>query len=312
MLDSLLYRSAHIEVMSRRVLAKFPKIKSAIKAKLKKSSTKERTSFDESRWNEYRTLVDKTVKDNSIILVHASMDGFNSIGIDENRVLELLLSFVERGVTVVSTAYPITNLKADGNKMRPFNPAKTPCWTGMLSNRFVSNPMSIRSAVPYNSLAAIGPLANEMMNDNLLADYVYGEHTPWKYCVEHHARILFLGTTCLESNTIQTHMLADYMGEKWPIDNWYEVFDAPIKINGEIVNKKLNIQSNFWTQFVADYASTRKIKEKGLLKEFEVGECPFGYITDSYDLIEYLKTECNRGNLTYIIPKKYWKKGWKK
>lgn len=301
-----------MEVLVRRILYRLPRIKKRIKTKQKKTAIKERKPYDEEKWSEYKNLVDKSVDDNSIILVHASMDGLRNIGVDEEAVFSFLAALVSRGITVVSTAYPITNWKIKEKRMKPYNPEKTPCWTGMLSNRFVSDPSTIRSIVPYNTLAAIGPQAKAMMYDNLDAEYVYGDHTPWKYCVDHHARILFIGTTCLDSNTIQTHMLADFMGDRWPIDNWYAEYEAPVIISGERREKKIKIQDNFWTQFVADYASTKKIKKAGYLKEYSVSGCPFGYITDSYDMVKYLEAECNKGKLMYVIPKKYWKKGWKK
>lgn len=312
MISELFYRSAFLEVFARWLLAKFPQIKNKIKIVRKIEGIKERVPFNPYQWDIYKKLVNDSVEDNSIVLIHASVDGLNNIGVDENMVFEFLLSLIKRGITVVSTAYPITNLNIKDKKMKPYNPDKTPCWTGMLSNKFVSSSLSIRSVVPYNSLAAIGPLAAEMMEDNIKAEYVYGDYTPWKYCVDHHAKILFIGTTCLDSNTIQTHMLADYMGEKWPIDNWYEEYDAPLKINGEIIEHKLKIQSYFWTQYVVEYSTTRKIKKQGFLKEFQVNGCQLGYITDVYDMVKYLESECSRGKLMYIIPKRYWKKGWNK
>ena len=310
MISNLFYRFAFLEVLARWILAKFPNLKDKIK-KYKNKKAKKRSLFNEEQWDAYKQLVSNSVEDNSIVLVHASMDGLNNIGVDEDMVFDFLSSFIDRGITVVSTAYPVTN-RIKNKKMKPYNPEKTPCWTGMLSNKFASNPLSIRSVIPYNSLAAIGSSAKEMMEDNIDAEYVYGEHTPWRYCVINHARILFIGTTCLDSNTIQTHMIADYMGDRWPINNWYDIYDTPLKINGELINHKLKIQSNFWTQYVVEYATTRKIKEQGLLKEFLINGCPFGYITDSYDMVKYLEAECEKGKLMYMIPKKYWKKDWRK
>ena len=150
------------------------------------------------------------------------------------------------------------------------------------------------------------------MADNLEAEYVYGDHTPWKYCVEHHARILFLGTTSLDANTIQSHMLADYMGDRWPINNWYEEYDAPLKINGEVIEHKLKVQNYEWAKYIADYSTTRKLREKGFLKEYRISGCAFEYITDAYEMVKYLEAECEKGKLMYLIPRKYRKKGWKK
>ncbi len=308
MISSIFSRVSFAEPAARWLLYRLPKLKSKIK-KGSHTAVEKKNEIDVQGWNEYKAAVDGTINDSDIILIHASMDGLANLGVDEELVFEYLKSLVEnRGCTVVCTAFPITNLKDKDHKMKKYDPINTPCWTGMLSNRFISEPSVIRSAVPYNSLAAMGPMAAEMMEDNLQADYVYGEHTPWKYLVDHHAKILFIGTTSVESNTIQTHMLADYMGDKWPIENWYEEFECPVKINGEIIPKTMNIQSVFWTQYVMDYYTTRKLEKKGMLIKNTIKECPFEYVKDANEMVTFLATECEKGKLTYMIPKKYWKK----
>ena len=103
-------------------------------------------------------------------------------------------------------------------------------------------------------------------------------------------------------------MLADYMGENWPIDNWYEKFDCPVRINGEIIEKQLFVQDVFWTQYVMDYYTTRKLEKKGYLKKYSICDCPFEYVEDAGLMVQYLEKECKKGKLTYMIPKKYWKK----
>lgn len=307
-MTSLFYRCGYAEVLTRRIFAHFPKWKEKIKAKRKDRNIRGKQPFDSAGWEEYKKIINHCIDDNSILLVHASMDGLNDLGVEENRVFDFLTSFLNRGCTIVTTAFPITNLKIKGNRMKLYDPETTPCWSGMLSNRFVASPLTIRSAVPFNSLAAMGPLAEDMMRDNLKATSVYGEHTPWKYCVDHHARILFIGTTSLESNTIQAHMLADYMGARWPIDHWYDEYETPIKIDGEVMEHTLKIQNPFWSRYVVEYATTRKIKEKGLLKKYTISCCPFEYVTDGYELVKYLESECEKGRLMYLIPKKHWKK----
>ncbi|MBR4706918.1 MAG: AAC(3) family N-acetyltransferase [Pseudobutyrivibrio sp.] len=306
MISWIFYRVWFAEPFVRWLLYRLPNLKKKIK-KNTKSKPIAKKAFDANGWEQYKSTVLADINNDDILLVHASMDGLDNLGVDEEIVFDFLKSLVEKGCTVVCTAFPITNLKDKDHKMKAYNPEITPCWTGMLSNRFISEPGVIRSAVPYNSLAAMGPKAAEMMQDNIQAEYVYGDHTPWKYLVEHHAKILFIGTTSVDSNTIQTHMLADYMGPQWPIDNWYEQFECPVKINGEKIEKKLNIQSVFWTQYVMDYATTRKLEKNGYLRKYDINGCPFEIVADSKAMLDYLAAECKKGKLTYLIPKKYWR-----
>lgn len=307
MLQKLLFAFPFLEAGGRRFLYHFPRIKGKVKQLRKAQPEPMPTDSNLSAWNTYQKAVLDAVADADLVMVHSSMDGFRSIGIGAEEVLHLLTTLVNQGCTVVCAAFPITNLDIRDGKMRPYNPARTPCWTGMLSNYFVSSPGAVRSAVPYNSLAAIGPYAADMMQDNLEATTVYGEHTPWKYCVDHHAKLLFLGTTSLQANTIQTHMLADVMGDRWPIADWYEEIDCPVKTSSALISKTLKIQRTFWTQFVTDYATTGKLLRKGLLRRSVIAGCPFEYVDDVHEMVCFLEAECEKGHLMYAIPKKYWK-----
>lgn len=311
-LKALLYRFGFLEAAGRRILFHFPKLKSRLKRMAAPSPEGARPSFDAAGWAAYQKAVLDAVADSDIVLVHSSMDGFRPVGVGAEEVFQFLVSLADRGCTVVCAAFPITNLSIRDGKMKAYNPARTPCWTGMLSNYFLSHEGVVRSAVPYNSLAAIGPHAARMMQDNLEASTVYGEHTPWKYCVDHHAKLLFLGTTSLQANTIQTHMLADVMGDRWPIADWYEEIDCPVKTGGTLIPKTLKIQRTFWTQFVTDYETTGRLLHNGLLHTGEVAGCPFEYVDDVHEMVRFLEAECEKGRLMYAIPRRYWKKNWKR
>lgn len=308
MIEKLFGYFRWMECLSRWLLFRFPQIKMWIKKERKTKNINRKQEFDKDGWKKYQSKMNEVIENGDIVLVHASMDGLNNIGVGAKEVLDFLQTLIERRCTIVSTAYPITNLNIRDHKMKTYDPQKTPCWTGMLSNYFLSLPDVVRSSVPYNSLAAVGPQAKEMMKNNDKAEYVYGENTPWKYCIDHHAKVLFVGTTNNDANTIQTHMIADVMKDKWPIDNWYDEIECPVKLNEKVINKKLYIQNEFWTQYVTDYYITRRIKSQGLLCEYCIEGCPFGYIADAYVLVKYLISECGKGKIMYMIPKKYWKK----
>lgn len=307
MLDKILEKNGYLEVFARRFLFKHPEIKKKMKYKMK-HNVQEKMPFEQEKWNKYKKSVHEIIKDEEVLLIHSSIDGFNSIGVSVKEVMELIQELIQRKCTVVIPAYPITNLKIVNKSMKPYDPIKTLCWTGMLPNQFMKMQGVIRSTIPYNSLAAIGPDAKKMMEKDTMEQYVYGENSPWNYCVKHHAKILFIGTTPNDSNTIQTHMIADYMKEEWPIDNWYEKIVAPVKENGNVIQREIFIQNNYWTQFVADRYINAILKKKGIVEEREIEGCSFGVVKDSAVMVEELVSLCKKGKLNYLVPKKYLKK----
>lgn len=306
MLNQLFEMSGHLEVLARRVLYRHPNIKKKLKRKIKHSERRTHT-FDLKAWEEYKRVVHSKIHNKDIVLIHSSIDGLSPMGVSVSEVLGLISELTDRGCTVVIPAYPITNLKITNQSMKLYDPLKTLCWTGMLPNAFLKMEGVVRSTIPYNSLAAIGPHAKKMMEDDIDEKYVYGDKSPWNYCVKHQAKILFIGTTPNDSNTIQTHMIADYMKDAWPVKDWYEKITAPVRINGKVIDRELYIQKLFWTQFVADRYINAILKKKKLVKELIVEECPLGIVTNSENMVCEIVDLCKRGKMTYIVPKKYMK-----
>jgi len=294
-----------VERLTRTVLYRHPGIKQKIKSKLGHGKVNEKAEYNEAGWQDYQDHVRHAVKDHPIVLVHSSMDGLNPIGVTVEQMLDFLLSLTADGHTVVIPAYAISSQKVTDGRLKKYDPQKSPCWTGMLPNYFIRTPGVIRTVYPYNSLAAIGPEASAMMADNDQQVYVYGDHSAWKYCVDQHAAVLFIGTTADEANTIQSHMIPDVMGERWPIRDWYQEVVCPVKTDIGIVEKTILIQKDEWVQYVADYHMTRKLKKEGILKEELISGCPFGCVDDANAMVDCLVKLAEQGDLSFRVPGKY-------
>lgn len=305
MLRQLLEQHGAIEAFGRCTLDKFPKLKRILKHKQRATEPGKR---NESAWNEYKERVCGIVGTDSIVLIHSSMDDFAKIGISEDDVMALLIHLVESGNTVVIPAFPITNLKKPTAKTRPYDPKKTLCWTGMLPNKFIAHPEAKRSVYPFNSLAAMGSEADKMLEHNKDSLYVYDRNSAWAYCVEHHAKILFMGAQAHSSNTVGIHMVPDVMGDDWPIDNWYEECTYPVKIDGQVSEHTVRYQSGKWYKYVEEYATNKFLCDSGMLREEYVCGCYLGSVPDAQKMIEALAARCRSGKLMYCIPRKYYKK----
>lgn len=314
---SLLEKHGWIEALSRVFLERHPKLKKIVKNKRNKrsheSGNTDKMVPDPKQWEDYRRQLYEAIAENDIILIHSSTDGLDKMGVSAQQCLEFLKSLIkDKGCTIVMACFPVTNLKPPTEKSRPYDPEKTMCWTGMLPNMFIAEPECIRTRFPYNSLAAMGPKAGEMMEKDLNEKQVYGRNSAWHYCYEHHAKIFFIGVRASGSNTMAIHMVPDVMGDDWPVEGWYNERIYKVRLNGEIVEVPVLEQKGFWYKYVMEEGTSGRLKRAGLLTEQSIGGCNLGIVQDSHIMIDYLVEQGKQKKLAYLIPGKYYKKNKRK
>ncbi len=310
---SLLEKYGFIEVASRIILNNCPKLKKMAK-KLRASSNKstpeqtETKEIDPALAKEYFAKIDAIIKNDDIVLIHSSMDGLESIGITAEAFMDFMKKQVEeKGITFVLPCFPITNLKLPNPKSRPYDPKKTLCWTGMLPNTFIGDKDVIRTTFPYNSLAAMGPKAAEMMSNDDKQVYVYDEYSAWRYCLDNHAKILFTGVKASCSNTMAIHMTPDYMDQDWPVKDWHEDRTYKVKIDGEVTEKPIKVQADHWYQYCMEERTSGRLKIAGVLTEESVGGCNLGVVQDCKAMMDVMVQLAKKGKLSYMVPGKYYK-----
>ncbi len=311
---SLMERFGIIEVSSRIILGKCPKLKKLAKKIRAKAShgqpeATEANVIDPKAKQDYYDKLSNLIEKDDIVLIHSSMDGLESIGITaEDFIAYMKKQVEEKQVTFVLPCFPITNLKLPTPKSRPYNQKKTLCWTGMLPNTFIGDADVVRTAFPYNSLAAMGPKASEMMEGNLDSEYVYGDTSAWRYCLNNNAKILFLGVKASCSNTMAIHMTPDVMGEDWPVKDWYEKRTYKVALEDGVIEKDILVQQDHWYQYCMEERTSGRLKESGILTEESIHGCNLGYVLDSLKMMVIMIEFVKQGKLSYMVPKRYWKK----
>lgn len=310
---SLLEKHGWIEALSRQFFEKHPKIKKIIKKHREKTpqgnESSEPKEIPSDAWKEYKELLSENIAYGDILLIHSSADGLSNIGVTAEQCIDFLKKLVEvKNCTIVFACFPVTNLKPPTQKSRPYDPKKTLCWTGMLPNIFIADSECKRTRFPYNSLAAMGSKADEMMSHDLEAKLVYDRNSAWRYCLDRHAKILFLGVKASRSNTMAIHMLPDYMGEEWPIKGWYQENTYKVKLDDRVVEVPVIAQKGEWYKYVMEEGTSGRLKQAGILVEHNVKGCNFGIVQDSLSMMDFLTAEVRKGRLTYLIPKKFYKR----
>ena len=310
---SLLEKYGFIEVTSRIILNNCPKLKKMAK-KLRANSNKaseapETKEINPNLAKEYFARLDSIIAKDDVVLIHSSMDGLEAIGITAESFMAFMKQQVaDKQVTFVLPCFPITNLKPPTAKSRPYAPKKTLCWTGMLPNMFIADADVIRTSFPYNSLAAMGPKATEMMAKDSEQVGVYDRNSAWQYLLDNDAKILFVGVKASGSNTMGIHALCEFMGDEWPVMDWYEQRTYKVRIDGEVTEKTISVQADHWYQYCMEERTSGRLKEAGVLVEDDNLGCNLGVINSSKEMVSVLKTLCKQGKLMYMIPKKYLRK----
>jgi len=310
---TILERYGWIEVASRIVLQRFPEMRKTIKKlraeKVQGDKKKENISVNPAIQDSFFRIMNNSLDSDDIVLIHSSLDGLEKIGITDDVFIEKLKELVvKKNITMVFPCFPVTNLKLPTEKSKPYDPKKTICWTGLLPILFIRQQETIRTLFPYNSLAAMGPKANEMMAHNLDALYVYDENFAWRFCLDHHAKIMFVGVKASGANTMAIHMIPDVMADEWPIEDWYNEVTYKLKIDDKVVTKTIKVQKDKWYQYVMEERTSGRLKEAGILTEQSFGGCNFGIVEDSAKMVEEIIRLCKKGKLMYMIPRRYYKK----
>lgn len=297
-----------VELIIRKFYYSFDFIHEFMSHKYEEISKIERGSDSKkcSDWNKIASYIDSLgIKKGDILIIHSSADGMRKVNVQPKEIINYLFGLIGETGTLVMAAYPNLD-KIDENGDILYDPRRTAVSTGLLPFIFCRMKNTIRSNCPLNSLAANGYEAKAIMKHNLEGDLAFGSGSAWDYCVQKHAKILFLGVPIYHSNTV-THVVEDLMGEAWPIKNWYETKQYRIKTeNGEIIREFRN-RRQFWAKYTTQHWNTALYKKNNLLKETVIDDVSIGYNPDAYQLVEFLKNRVLNNKLPFVIPRRYWK-----
>lgn len=122
---------------------------------------------------------------------------------------------------------------ADGTLQR-YDPTSTPCAVGLANELFWRSPGTQRSLHPYNMLAARGPLAAELLHDNL------NEHKPlphgiysgyYRFC-QKNGLVISIGVPLGLYMTL-IHTAEDVRDQEWPVPGFFEEKRYLVRVESE-------------------------------------------------------------------------------
>ncbi len=184
------------------------------------------------------------VKEGSLLIVHSSYDNLKCTGLSPIEIIKKLRELIgENGTLAMPVIRSYKEEPSAVERMkesyRPpkcvYNIRRTPVSSGLLPTFLMRIPDAHVSMHPLNPMCAVGPLAEEMMKGNIDGQYPspHGSSSAWKFCLDHDAVVIGLGTDLRHHNTM-THVAEEAFGDwYWSNEEWYNLRDFTIECKGE-------------------------------------------------------------------------------
>jgi len=226
-------------------------------------------------------LQDFGVGPGDILIVHSDLTLLHRLGLRPAAVNAALLALLGPEGTLVMPAYPLIagepkgpdRLRADVSQLRlRYDPKRTPLWTGLLPHALMRLPGARRSALPINSLVAVGRHADAMFARELEGDRPLpcGRQSAWFYCYEHGAKMVGLGIDLPHSLTMN-HVAEDAFAEQWPVAGWYRDRSFEIVLpNGRTIEKCIGERHPRWALNYAERTLAKDLRRAGILRESDI------------------------------------------
>ncbi|WP_215407945.1 AAC(3) family N-acetyltransferase [Vibrio gigantis] len=273
----VLSTSPYFEVLVRHIywrnVGLFKAISEKIKFIIPNKPSPELSGFSYDTLRSF--LSSNGVKHNSLMLVHSTYSPFKGKGKTANQLIDFLLDIVGDGGTLAMPAMPkLTSQKPSEDYLKDstdevffYDPMKSKVKTGVLPLMLSKRSQSIRSEHPINTMVALGPLAKEIMDNNLSGSdpLPCGESSSWFRCYQNDAVIVGLGLDLTHSLTM-IHVAED-TNKNWPVKDWYIERQFSIKTSDGLVNKTLKERAPQWgALYFAERTLCSDLISNGILK----------------------------------------------
>jgi aminoglycoside 3-N-acetyltransferase len=195
------------------------------------------------------------------VIVHSS---FRSIGMVDGGPETVIDSLLDAIAPVGNLMLPTFNYTA--NIAQPhFDPAVTPCLTGVIPELGRKRPDAVRSLQPTHSVVVIGPDADELTRDHM-AYRAVGLGSPIDRLAKMGGKVLLLGVGHTSSTTV--HVGEEYAGV--PKEGWTEVrpYAKVLMPDGSIGEYQIDTSTSCSTGFDSvEYA----LRRSGHIRDGYVG-----------------------------------------
>ena len=296
--------SPHIEVLIRSLYWKnVKKLKSLNPNKTHKPVLTKHVDFGKIEdW-----LKAQGVKEGDLLIVHSSYDQLECTGLSPKEIIDRLLALIGPTGTLCMPVIrkfkgepkPEEFLTTDMSTMVfNYKIRKTPIVSGLIPYYLTQYKDAVISHFPYNPLCALGPLAKEMMAQNLVGDFpsAHGENSCWKFCHDHDAKICFIGTSWGHHNTM-IHIAEEAFGDwHWTDEEWYDKITFNIIDDKGTQTKVVHNRKAKWGMIhLAEMNLMNDLMKAHIVKDALIEDCVEVGFEKAKTLVDFLRRKNKKG-----------------
>lgn len=253
-------------------------------------------------------LTGEGIGEGSLLVVHSSYDALESTGLSPDEIINNLLELVGETGTLAMPAIRRYKGEPKAKDILTFNTddlvctykiKKTVVTSGMLPYSMIQRDDAVISHHPLNPMVAIGPLAKDMMKNNLNGNNPspHGPDSSWKFCVDHSAIVIGLGVDLAHYNTISHVAEEAFEDWKWSHEEWFRL--RKFDIIDENKNSKKVIVSERKPEWgmlhFAEMRLNKDLNKTNIIKRFKLRNDIIVCIEKSQELISFLKARNKNG-----------------
>lgn len=312
-ISRILEVSPYVEVVVRRIYWSSPwLIDLASKPRPKKPPAA--SAANAQTWDKIEEFLrNHGVCPGSLIVVHSSAAALKPTGYAPPRIIEKLLDMVGPSGTLAMPAIPkyddepqgIERVRADVSELElVYHVQKSAPWTGVLPLRLMRHAGAVRSRHPLNTMVAVGPLARQMMENNLAGEKPLpcGPQSSWKFCADHNAIIVALGVDMAHSITM-IHVAEDCYEHEWPIKDWYRDRKFQVVDQGVISNVVVRERHPRWAAHYAERTLSSDLKRSGLMASACIDGIALEVVA-AEALLRFLTERRSKGYPYFMVPRR--------
>jgi len=215
-----------LESVAKRILPELLVVKIA-KKREQKAKQKAKETLPEITEDEFRKILTDHLhlRTGDLVMVHSGLGSLRRTFPFEQILPILLETIGERG-TILFPTYPQLGSYDFLCSGKVFDLRNSRSFTGGLTEAARLHPRAVRSLHPTKSVAAIGPLAEELCRDHHQSPYPYGAQSPYYKLTEHEGKIVGLGVSTARLSFV--HTVDDALQDDFPVFPYHEkIFSAP-------------------------------------------------------------------------------------
>jgi len=185
-----------------------------------------------------------------------------------------------------------------------YNPLETPCSVGLTNEMFRRRKDVQRSLHPCNMLAACGPLAGELLHNNLndLKPLPHGVHSAYYRFCRHNGLVVSIGVPLGLYMTL-IHVAEEVRDTEWPIRNFFGEKRYVVQIDGRdlpCVGRERRPEYSMFCLCMRKL--TRDLVREGILHEGLVGSVRVDW-AKANEVFEYMTSRNRNSTYPYYWPR---------